>query len=113
MVALIAARDLKRAAGSRELSDVDVLDVRTIHAEGDGILRLAGGGAGVAADANRLIDDLPPLDRFGHVRKVSLSAQRDSAFWSQPSPLILSTLVAYAVHHSDSSTPRGSIVTVM
>jgi hypothetical protein len=71
MVALVAARDLKRAAGGGELSDVDVLDVRAIDAEGDGVFRLAGGGARMAADAHRLIDDLPPLDRFGHGRKVS------------------------------------------
>src|SRR5216684_2840938 len=71
MVALIAARHLKCAARCRELADVDVLDVRAIHAQGNGILGLAGGGAGVTADADGLVDVLSPLDRIGHGGKVS------------------------------------------
>src|SRR2546428_12155770 len=69
MVALIAAGDLKGATRGGELSDVDVLDVGAIHAEGDGVLRLAGGAAGVAADADCLIDDLSPQHGFGHARQ--------------------------------------------
>src|SRR5207244_7448985 len=65
MLALVAAGDLEGAARGRELSDVDVLDVGAVDAEGDGVLRLARGAAGVAAEAASLIDDLPPLHRFG------------------------------------------------
>ena len=70
MFALIAAGDLEGAARGRELADVDVLDVGAIDAEGDGVLRLARSAAGVAADAASLIDDLPPLHRFGHRGEV-------------------------------------------
>src|SRR5712692_7243154 len=66
VITLVAAGDLKGAASGRELSDVDVLDVGAIHAEGDGVLRLTGSAAGVTADAAGLVDDLPPLHRFGH-----------------------------------------------
>ena len=64
VIALIASRDLKGAARFGELSDVDVLDVGAIHAEGNGILRFAGGAAGMTADAAGLVDDFSPL-HFG------------------------------------------------
>src|SRR5439155_23630794 len=66
VIALVAAGDLKGAAGGGELSDVDVLDVSAIHAERNGILRLTSSAAGVTADAAGLVDDLSPLHRFGH-----------------------------------------------
>src|SRR6185436_4946379 len=50
VIALIAARDLKRAPRGGKRPDVDVLHVRAVHAERDFVLRLAGGRAGVAAD---------------------------------------------------------------
>ena len=68
---MVTAGDLKGSASFRELPDVDVLDVGAIHAERNGVLRLAGGAAGVAADAAGLVDDLSPLHRFGHAGKVS------------------------------------------
>src|SRR5207237_423479 len=71
MLTLVAAGDLESAARRRELPDVDVLDVGAIDAEGDGVLRLARGAAGMAADAAGLIDDLSPLHRFGHRGKLS------------------------------------------
>src|SRR5207245_5312325 len=51
VIALIAARDLERAARCGELSDIDVLHIRAIDAEGNGVLRFASGAAGVTADA--------------------------------------------------------------
>ena len=63
---MVAAGDLKGAARGGKLSDVDVLYIRAIDAEGHGIFGFAGGAASVAPDAAGLIDDLSPLHRFGH-----------------------------------------------
>src|SRR5690606_41370190 len=60
VVALVAARDLECAARVRKLADVDVLDVRARDGERHLVLLLARGGARVAADAARLVDDLGP-----------------------------------------------------
>ncbi len=69
MLALVAARDLKRTPRGRELANVDVLDVRAVDAERDGVLRLACRAAGMAANAAGLVDDFPPLHLFRHSPK--------------------------------------------
>src|SRR5436309_9006200 len=69
MVALIAARHLKRAPCGGKLSDVDVLDVRAIDAERNVVFGFAGGGAGVTPDASSVVDNLSPEDRLGHGRE--------------------------------------------
>ena len=51
--------------GLREDADVDVLHVGARDAERHLVLGLAGRGAGVAADAAGLVDDLPPTRTFG------------------------------------------------
>ena len=61
MRALIAARDLMRAARLRKDADVDVLDVSARDGKRHEILRLARGRAGVTADAAGVVDDLGPL----------------------------------------------------
>ena len=89
VIALVAAGDLKGAAGGGELSDVDVLDVRAIHAEGNGVLRLTGSAAGVTADAAGLVDDLSPLHRFGHGGKVSRANQTSVCKTNSPGILCI------------------------
>src|SRR5260370_31951475 len=74
MLALIASGDLKCAARGRERSDVDVLHVRAIDAEGDGVFGFAGGAAGVTPNAAGLVDDLSPLHRFRHGEEVTMPA---------------------------------------
>jgi hypothetical protein len=61
MRALIAARHLMSTPRVREFSDIDMLDVGASHGERHFILGLAGGRAGVAADAARVIYNFRPL----------------------------------------------------
>jgi hypothetical protein len=63
MGALIATRYLVGAARLRKNSYIDVLDVSARHGERDEILRLAGGRAGMAANAASVIDYLSPINR--------------------------------------------------
>ena len=63
MRALIAARHLVRAAGLRKHADVYVLDVSSRNGKWNEIFRLAGGRAGMTADAARVVDYLGPLYR--------------------------------------------------
>ncbi len=60
VVALVAARHLKRSARLGEDPDVHVLDVGAGDPERDLVLGLAGRGAGVAADAALVVDDFGP-----------------------------------------------------
>src|SRR5579859_4254218 len=57
ILAMIAARDLKDAAGVGESSLLDVLHPGAVHGERDVVLGLARHRAGVAADALAVIDD--------------------------------------------------------
>src|SRR5579863_2538383 len=57
ILAMIAAGDLKDAAGIGERSLFDVLHPGAVHREGDVVLGLAGNGAGVTSDALAIIDD--------------------------------------------------------
>ena len=59
--ALITARDLMRPASLRKHADIDMLDVRSRHANRDHVFRLAGGRARVTADTAGVIDYLGPL----------------------------------------------------
>ncbi len=61
--ALIAARDLKRAAHVRKDADVGILHVGAVHGERHLVFRLAGRGAGVATDAAAVVDDFRPAHR--------------------------------------------------
>ena len=65
VIALIAARHLKGAARRGKLADVDRLHIRAIDAEGNGVFGFAGGGARMASDALRVVDDLGPLEGSG------------------------------------------------
>ncbi len=60
VLALVAARDLERPSTLREEARINVFDVGPGDREGDFVFRLAGGGAGMAPDAGRLVDDLRP-----------------------------------------------------
>jgi hypothetical protein len=60
--ALIAARHLEVASDRRVLTELDVLHERPGDAQGHFVLRLAGNGACVAANAERIVDDLAPSD---------------------------------------------------
>src|SRR6185436_16852310 len=62
--ALIATRDLMRAAHLGKHADIDVLDVSSRHADGDYVFRLAGRRARMTTDAAGVVDDLGPLHRF-------------------------------------------------
>ena len=63
--ALIAARDLVRAANLWEDTDIDVLDIGTRHANWHDVFRLTGSRACVTPDAPSVIDDLGPLNPIG------------------------------------------------
>jgi hypothetical protein len=63
MSALVAACYLVRAAGLRKHADVYVLDIGSRNGEWDEIFRLAGGRAGMTADAACVVDYLGPLYR--------------------------------------------------
>ncbi len=65
IVALVAAGDLEAAPGGRVDAHVDRLDIGAGDRQRHLVLRLAGGRAGVAADAPRLVDDLGPEGRQG------------------------------------------------
>src|SRR4029077_17370173 len=106
MVALVTASDLKGAARFRELSDVYVLDVGAIHAEWDCVLRLAGRAAGGAADAASLIDDLPPLHRFGHGGKVSRAQQTSVCKKIAPGSLVPRSLSRRVDIHKGAFAPN-------
>ena len=67
---MIAARNLKNAAGVGELFLFDVLDPCAIDAEWHVILGFAGNGASVAADALAIVDD----KTVSHCEGVSLQA---------------------------------------
>jgi len=54
---MIAARDLKNAAGVGEGSLLDVLHPSTVYGEGNVVLGFAGDSAGMTADALTVIDD--------------------------------------------------------
>src|SRR5207249_2984026 len=60
VLALVAARDLKRAARCRERTYVDVLDVRARDRERNLILALARRRARVTTDAKGLVYDFRP-----------------------------------------------------
>jgi len=60
--ALITTRDLMCTTHLRKHSHVDVLNVGPRNADGDDVLRLARGGAGVATDTAGVVDNLRPLD---------------------------------------------------
>ena len=76
--ALVAARHLMRASSLRECPYVHVLDVGARHGERDEVLGLAGGRAGVAADAARLVDDLAPARRRRRRRRPRQPCARTS-----------------------------------
>ena len=61
-LALVAARDLECAAGLGKHAHVHVLDVGTSHGERHLVLGLARRGAGMAADAAVMVDQLGPPD---------------------------------------------------
>jgi hypothetical protein len=61
MGALIAARDLMRAADLRKDTHVDVLHISACDTDWHDVFRLAGGRTGVAAYAARVVYDLGPL----------------------------------------------------
>ncbi len=63
ILALVAARDLKRAAHVGKDADVGVLHVGAVHGERHAVFRLAGRGAGVATDAAAVVDDFRPAHR--------------------------------------------------
>ena len=65
--ALIAARHLMSASRLRKHADVDVFDVCARDGKRNEIFRLARGGAGVTADAARMVDYLGPLNRVAAV----------------------------------------------
>ena len=74
---MITACDLVRASRLREGADVDVLDVSARDGKGNEVFRLAGGRAGMTANAAGVIDYLGPLDsrcldllRLEHERSV-------------------------------------------
>ena len=62
MRALIAARDLVRAARLGKDADVDVLYIGARDADRNNVFRLAGSGAGMTTDATSVVDDLGPLN---------------------------------------------------
>ena len=59
--ALVAPGDLMRSPCLRKDTYVDVFDVGARDANRHDIFRFTGGGAGVAADATRVVDYLGPL----------------------------------------------------
>ena len=57
LLAMIAAGDLKNAAGVGKCSLLDVLHPGAVYGEGNVVLGFAGDGAGMAADALAVVDD--------------------------------------------------------
>src|SRR5207244_4419429 len=62
MRALVAARDLMRAAYLRKHAHIDVLDIGAGDANRHDVLRLAGGRARMTTDAAGVVDHFGPLD---------------------------------------------------
>ena len=85
--ALIAARYLMRAANSGKDTDVNVFHVRSRYPNRYDVFRFAGGGAGVTANAARVVDHLGPLDRlvegFCLHRIFMKEASANYIMWSQ------------------------------
>jgi hypothetical protein len=62
MSTLVAARHLMRPARLRKRAYVNVLDVSAGDSQWDFVFRLAGGRAGVTADAARVVYNFAPLN---------------------------------------------------